>query len=240
MKFAICDDTLEDRERIEAHLLEYAAKTGAAFELSHYESGESLLTALKKTSFKVIFLDIYMLALNGIDTAREIRRFDKEVQIIFITTSPDHAVSSYDVRALHYIMKPVSYSKIEKVLNLCQIETVKTSRQIQVLTGKIMVDIKLVELMYAEMFNKVLTMHTTYGTIETRTSMENFEILLGGEPFLRCHRSFIVNMDFIEEAADEVFVLSDGTNVPISRPARSLSLKTYHEFVFSSMRKKLC
>lgn len=240
MKLAICDDTADDRALIEKHLIEYAAKTESEFGLSFFESGESLLTALKKTSFKVIFLDIYMLALNGIETAREIRKFDKEVQIIFITTSPDHAVSSYDVRALHYLMKPVSYAKLERILNLCRLETVKASKELEVLTGKINTTVKLTDIVYVEMFKKLLTIHTTYGTLESRTSLENFELLLGGTPFLRCHRSFVVNMDFISEAVGEAFMLTTGENVPISRPAKVLSLKMYNEYVFSSMRKKLC
>lgn len=240
MKLAICDDTPSDRQLLENHLSVFAGKTGHDFEIFLYESGEDLLSALKKISFKVIFLDIYMMALNGIDTAREIRRFDKEVQIIFITTSPDHAISSYEVRALHYLMKPVSYSKMEKVLNLCQLEAVKASQQIEVLAGRLMTPLKLAEIVYAEMFNKILTIHTTYGTIETRTSMENFEVMLGGTPFLRCHRSFIVNMDFIEDAEGDAFLLTDKSSIPISRPARALALKTYNEYVFSAMRRNLC
>lgn len=240
MKLAICDDTLEDRKVIEKHLTDYAVKTGMKFELSLFESGESLLTALKKSSYKVIFLDIYMLGLNGIDTAKEIRKFDKEVQLIFITSSPDHAISSYEVRALHYIMKPVSYTKIEKVLNLCQLEAVKAGQQIEVLTGKNFSPIKPTEIVYAEMFKKMLTIHMTYGEIESRTSLENFEVLLGGAPFLRCHRSFVVNMDFITDVVDDAFLLNTKESVPISRPARALSIKTYNEYVFSGMRKKLC
>lgn len=236
MKIAICDDTIIDRQVIEKYLSEFMAKTGTTFDISLFESGEELLSTLKKTSFKVIFLDIYMLKLNGIDTAKEVRKFDKDVQIIFITTSLDHAVSSYDVRALNYIIKPVSYAKIEKVLNLCQIESVKASKELEILTGKNFSRIKLASIMYAEMFKKVLTIHTTYGNIESRTSLENFELLLMGSPFLRCHRSIVVNMDFIEEAEGDEFVLTNGNRVPISRPAKTLSLKTYHEYIFGGMR----
>lgn len=239
MKIAICDDTIIDRQIIEKYLTEYMTKSCVNFDISLFESGEKLLLALKKTSFKVIFLDIYMLKLNGIDTAKEVRKFDKDVQIIFITTSPDHAVSSYDVRALNYIIKPVSYAKIEKVLNLCQLESVKATREIEIITGKNFSRIKLSSIMYAEMFKKVLTIHTTYGEIESRTSLENFELLLMGSPFLRCHRSIVVNMDFIEDADGDEFVLKDGNRVPISRPAKTLSLKTYHEYVFGGMRGRI-
>lgn len=240
MKIAVCDDRLEDRQLIEDHLRAYMAKTGVMFELSFYESGESLLHGLKKTSYKLIFLDIYMLELTGLDTAREIRKFDKDVQIIFITTSVDHAVSSYDVRALYYIIKPVSYSKLEKVLNLCQLEKVKESQEIEVLTGKNLSPVKLKEIVYVEMFKKILTIHTTYGTIESKTTLEKFELLLGGAPFLKCHRSVIVNMDYIEDVEDDAFILGSDESIPISRPAKALALKTYNEYVFSGMRGKLC
>lgn len=240
MNIAICDDMDEDRKIIEGYLLKYMSKTGEKFEIFNYESGESILSAMKKLSFQVIFLDIYMMALNGIETARKIRKFHKEVQIIFVTISPDHAISSYEVRALHYIMKPVSYSKIEKVLNLCKFEAVKAERQIEVLTGKVMTRVNLDQILYVEIFHKVLTIHTAYGEIAARISMENIEALLGGPPFLRCHRSFLVNMDYIEETKVNEFLLSGGRKVPISRPARAFSVKTYQDYIFSSMRKKLC
>lgn len=240
MNIAICDDTLEDRQIIEKYLIDYGAKTGIKFEVFSYESGEDLLIAYKKISFKIIFLDIYLLELTGIDTAKEIRRFDKEVQIIFVTTSTDHAVSSYDVRALHYIVKPTSFSKIEKVLNLCKLEEIKANKQIEVLTGKNFSPIKLTEIIYGEMFKKILTIHTTYGNVESRISLENFELLLGGVPFIRCHRSFIINMDFIKDIEVDRFILNNDEKVPISRSAKVLSVKTYNEYIFSGMRKKLC
>lgn len=163
MKIAICDDTLQDRQTIVRHLADFAAKTGTSLVPNTYESGEALLAALKKTSFELIFLDIYMLALNGIETAHAIRKFDKNVQIIFVTTSPDHAISSYDVRALHYLMKPITYSKLERVLSLCQLESIKASRQIEVSIGNQLIPINLADIIYAEMFKKVLTIHTTHG-----------------------------------------------------------------------------
>lgn len=239
MKIAICDDNQKDRQLINSHLVQYGTKNKLEVERSFYDSGESLLAALKKVSFQVIFLDVYMLELNGIDTAREIRKFDKNVQIIFITTSSEHAVSSYEVRALHYLIKPVSYIKFEKALNLCQFETVKASRQVELLTGKSLSPIKLSEIIYAEMYKKVLTVYTTYGKVESRTSLEGFEQLLGGVPFLRCHRSIIVNMDFITNVKGDDFLINDNEIIPISRPSRVLTLKTYHEYVFSGMREKL-
>lgn len=69
-----------------------------------------------------------------------------------------------------------------------------------------------------KMFRKVLTIHTTNGPLETRISLENFELLLGGTPFLTCHRSFIVNMDYVAEVTGDSFLLTSGDNVPISRP----------------------
>lgn len=240
MKIAICDDTLQDRQTIVRHLADFAAKTGMSLEPNTYESGEALLAALKKTSFELIFLDIYMLALNGIETAHAIRKFDKNVQIIFVTTSPDHAISSYDVRALHYLMKPITYSKLERVLSLCQLESIRASRQIEVSIGNQLIPINLADIIYAEMFKKVLTIHTTHGVMETRTSLENFELLLGGSPFLACHRSFIVNMDYISGTAGETFILLNKECVPISRPAKAVAVKTYNEYVFSGMRQKLC
>lgn len=240
MKIAICDDTEQDRQVIACHLTDFAAKMGLELDLCLYESGEELLDALKKTSFKVIFLDIYMLSLNGIETARTIRKFDKDVQIIFVTTSPDHAIESYDVRALHYMMKPVTYAKLERAINLCQMERIKATRQIEVAVGNRLIPIKLADIFYAEMFKKVLTIHTTHGILETRISLENFELLLGGAPFLACHRSFIVNMDCIAETEADGFMLTNGESVPISRPAKALSIKTYNEYIFSGMRQKLC
>ncbi|MEG2440658.1 MAG: LytTR family DNA-binding domain-containing protein [Acetivibrio sp.] len=240
MKIAICDDNPEDQKILKKYLCHYGLKMEVELELFFCESGENLLRTMKRMSFDIIFMDIYMKGMGGMEAAREIRRFDKQAQIIFVTISPDHAISSYDVKALYYILKPVSYSKIEKVLNLCQFEDRKAEKQIAIQTGKTTMPINTAKILYAEMFNKVLTIHTICGAIESRTSMEKFEIQLGGNPFLRCHRSFLVNMDFIEDIGEDIFLLTNKEEVPISRPVKAFALKTYNEYIFSGMRKKLC
>ena len=81
-------------------------------DIFEYENGETFLTAAKECPFTVVFLDIYMNGSNGIDTAKELRRSDTDCLLIFTTTSTDHALEGFQVRALHYLVKPYSENDI--------------------------------------------------------------------------------------------------------------------------------
>ena len=108
MKIAIVDDISDERTLLRNRLESQFSRRNFHTDIFEYENGETFLTSAKECPFTVVFLDIYMNGSNGIDTAKELRRSDTDCLLIFTTTSTDHALEGFQVRALHYLVKPYS------------------------------------------------------------------------------------------------------------------------------------
>ena len=119
IRIAVCDDNLEFLER-ESELIErWSEQSRIPVEIFRFDNGDALIAKNNSVRMDIIFLDIIMPLQNGIDTARELRQSDPVVKIIFLTSSPEYALESYDVKARGYLLKPVSYDKIREVLDDC-------------------------------------------------------------------------------------------------------------------------
>lgn len=117
LRIAVCDDSPIFLNKTKTYIETWSANTGHAVQIFTYDNGDALIEAHKDCHMDIIFLDIIMPLLNGMDTARELRQHDRAVQIIFLTSSPEFALESYEVRAQGYILKPVSQEKLTKELN---------------------------------------------------------------------------------------------------------------------------
>ena len=117
LRIAVCDDSPIFLNKTKTYIETWSANTGHAVQIFTYDNGDALIEAHKDCHMDIIFLDIIMPLLNGMDTARELRQHDRAVQIIFLTSSPEFALESYEVRAQGYILKPVSQEKLSKELN---------------------------------------------------------------------------------------------------------------------------
>lgn len=117
MNIAICDDEILFTRELSSLLTHWAKKNDFSLTLYPYSNGDDLLTALRTIPVDLIFLDIIMPLLNGIDTAREIRSMGLTVPVIFLTSSREFALDSYDVKAFHYLLKPVNTLKLFSVMD---------------------------------------------------------------------------------------------------------------------------
>ena len=117
MNIAICDDEILFTRELSSLLTHWAEKNDFSLTLYPYSNGDDLLTALRTIPVDLIFLDIIMPLLNGIDTAREIRSMGLTVPVIFLTSSREFALDSYDVKAFHYLLNPVNTLKLFSVMD---------------------------------------------------------------------------------------------------------------------------
>ena len=116
-RIAICDDEILFTRELSSLLTHWAKKNDFSLTLYPYSNGDDLLTALRTIPVDLIFLDIIMPLLNGIDTAKEIRSMGLTVPVIFLTSSREFALDSYDVKAFHYLLKPVNTLKLFSVMD---------------------------------------------------------------------------------------------------------------------------
>lgn len=116
MRIAIVDDLETERAQLKTRLARQLRLCGAEAELLEFESGESFLAAEKEQRFTAAFLDIYMHGMSGMDAAKELRKTDADCLLVFTTTSTDHALEGFQVRALHYLVKPFSEEELSALL----------------------------------------------------------------------------------------------------------------------------
>ena len=117
IRVAVCDDSPEFLQRAVNMVERWSEQSGTPAEIYRFDNGDALLAKNAVTHMDIIFLDIIMPLQNGIDTAKELRQSDNAVKIIFLTSSPEFALDSYEVKAQGYLLKPVTYEKVKETLD---------------------------------------------------------------------------------------------------------------------------
>lgn len=187
------------------------------YEVSKYCSGEELLEANLK-DVDILFLDIKMDNINGMDVARQIRQLGSKMEIIFITSLIDYVQEGYEVKAYRYLLKPINLEELKKHLLTC-IKDIKLNKKNYILiknkanTYKISSN----EITYIEVQKKDMLIHTINKNFEVRYSLEKIEKDLNLDKFVRCHKSFIVNLSYVENIKSNSAILESGEEIPVSR-----------------------
>ena len=232
---AVCEDKESDRCVLCSYIKQFFKEINCPVEIAAYENGRHFLEH-SVDDVKIVFLDIYMPETGGIEVARKIRETDNDMAIIFTTTSLDHGLDGYSVQALQYLVKPVSYPEIENVLNKCVNLFADSMRFIEVLANRLTVRILLKDIRFVEVFKNICLIHTTTETIKSYCSLDEIEQQLCGNPFLRTHRSYIVNMRYIDDVSENDFLLKNGGRVPIRKNANSAVKQAHRDYLFALSR----
>lgn len=236
MNIAIVDDSREDRLRIAKLLERYAAEHSVILNISSYASGEEFFYRDPVCESDILFLDIYMDRMTGMDIAAMIKAAHSPCKIVFTSSSDAFALKSYEVRAFDYILKPVSYERLCGAMDLFSSCVRSASRFIVVKEGRELKKILISDILYADYHNHYMQLHTKSCVVSTYEKFSDFEARISGCPsFLTCYRCLTVNMDHIERINENFFLLKNGEYVPINR-RRSKEIKAqYVSYVFAEM-----
>ncbi|MDR0964171.1 MAG: LytTR family DNA-binding domain-containing protein [Clostridium sp.] len=232
LRIAICEDLEQDQNL----LLSRIRETGIPAHCETFTSGEAFLHKFKAGLYHLVYLDIYMEKLTGMQTAAAIRELDGDVTLAFTTTSRDHAFESNKYRSLLYIEKPVSPEMIAHTLNLAA--ALRDKSKSQVLTIPIdggRIDIKHNDLVFIEVYDHRCILHLWDGRIvsaTTSTSIDDLEALLPTPQFCRTHRSYIVNLDMVKRPNDSDFEMKNGEIAYVTQKERRRIFKQYDEWLF--------
>jgi DNA-binding LytR/AlgR family response regulator len=234
MNVIICEDTKEDAAVLHSHIQKYFKSINCPVNIIAYNNGDSFLEdfeAKKLSNIQIVFLDIYMPGINGINLAKKIRRTNDEIVVVFTTMSDNHALDGFAVSALQYLLKPVDYLQVESTLSKCIKLFADSLRFIAVLSGRLTVKIYLKDIMYIEVFNSTILIHTVSETIKSYLSLSELEKQLEGSTFLRTHRSYVVNMCYINDMDTNNFILKDNTVIPIRRDDKLKIKQIYRDYL---------
>ena len=212
---AICDDDLVDAKYISDLVTGWA--NGRTISLKTYPSAEAFLFQYEAAKdYDVLLLDIEMGAMDGIELAKQVRKSNQSVQIIFITGYPDHMSEGYEVSALHYLLKPVQKDKLFSVLDRA-VENIVRQRKSEVFdTVGGQVKLYLDHILYAEAFLHSTELKTASESYSLNEPISKLEKKLG-DGFVRCHRSYIVNLKWISRISRNELTLDNGICLPLSR-----------------------
>ncbi|QIB68985.1 response regulator transcription factor [Aminipila butyrica] len=230
MNIAICDDSTKDVELICALLQEHFDKNGFIGELHTFSSGEALVKAFAAQPFDVVFLDIYMEGMNGMKTAERLRELNPSFSLVFITTSKDHALDSFSLGTSSYVVKPIKREDIDRAFFKCRDVFLKNGRFIEVMSDRMKRRIPLHKILFMEVYGKEVLVHTSTETIKTSTPLDELEKMTTAS-FLRCHRSYMVNLRYVEAIQLDDFRLRNGSLVPLRQRGRSELRDAYADFV---------
>lgn len=210
LNIAICDDEPIHRRL----LIDYLEKVyyDELYKVLEFSSGEELIENYPE-KLDILLLDIQMRYLNGIETAKKIRIFDTNVNIIFTTAVLDFLQQGYEVRAFRYLLKPIRYNEFSRHLIECKkdiINDLKKNITIKdIIKGNITI-IPINSILYIETESRATLIHTDKETYRTRESIKEFENQLKEHLFYRCHRSYLINLNKVSSInKNSVFIKSD-------------------------------
>lgn len=235
MRIAICDDNLQELDRLSTLLDAYKRETKAAITYKSYSDGVSLLEDARKGSFDFLLLDVMMPLFNGMQIAHEIRAFDETIKIAFLTSSPEFAVESYSVEAFAYLLKPAAAENLFPILNKLLHAAQNTEEGLRIKLQNGFANLLFSRLAYVEVMNRTLCFYLTDGSVkELNAPLSDYEgTLLSRSEFIRVHRSFIVNLFQIQELRTTNILTYTGSTVPISRRLYAQVRKAYVDQLFT-------
>ena len=211
MRIAVCDDEKTFLDKLKKDISDIL--NGSDYELEEFQSGEELLSVYNEQKYDIIFLDIEMKELNGMDTANFIRKLDKKVTIVFLTNYEKFAVKGYEVGAFRYVLKdqPVQMYKqqLEDIINFvrCLHSDIAVNSN-----GKIQ-KISAADIIYIDIFDHTVNLHTVNTNIEFKGRIGDIEKQVSGLNFVKIDRSCLINEKIRSISGQQITL--DGTEQPI-------------------------
>ena len=230
MRVAVVDDELVMTDQIASYLSRFSQENGIEMDAQLYEDPVAFLESYEQ-DMDLVRLDVEMPRMDGITLAKEIRKIDTHVMLMFITNMAQYALNGYEVEAVDYVIKPIGYQdfamKMKKVLRYLGREV---DRQVLLQTVQGMQPVRIAELLYVEVFRHYLHYHTADAVYEARGSMKEAEQQLKQYHFARCSQSYLVNLAHVEAIRGND-VICQSQQLPISRNKKAEFIEQFTRYV---------
>ncbi len=214
MRVAICDD-----ENMQLSMTKTSLETAYKsldLVVDTYNSGVRLLNAVDNVYYDLIILDIEMPGLNGIDTAKKLRKIEDKTAIVFLTSHVEYALEGYEVNALRYLTKPANTEKLSEIITYL-LEQKKKDKRILLRNSEDVELICVADIYYMEAQNQMMRVVTDKGEYWNRYNLGDYETELGAYGFFRIHRGYLINLGHVLRLTGREIVMDDNVSLPVSR-----------------------
>lgn len=235
MRIALVDDEQSQRDMLKSYLSRFSEEGGEKFDVDEFPSGDALL-ANYRLIYDIIFLDVDMPGTNGVSAARRVRELDRSVAILFITNMAQYAINGYEVEALDYIIKPIGYYDFAmKFRRAVSRAARRRDRELLLDTAEGKVLVRVADVAYVETMGHYLIYHAVgkdapLRELRVRGNMKDQEQLLRPYNFCQVHKSFLVNLEYVEEIGGNTLTAAD-TVLPVGRTYKDRLVQEYLRFV---------
>lgn len=216
-QIAVCDDEEEQGGVVGALILKWSRLSGHACQVRFYSSAEAFLFEYQEDkSFDILLLDIEMKEISGVELAKRIRRENRRMEIIFLTSHFEFIAEGYEVDALHYLMKPVPEDKLMDVLSKAADRLAVQPSSLVILCGGETLRLYEEDILYVEAFLHYISIHTKEGEYKIKESISAFAEKLSAD-FYRIHRSYLASLKHIRRISRTSVTMEDQKELPLSR-----------------------
>ena len=211
----ICDDLPEERGNLIRLLRHCEQEKGLELDLETAADGTELLAMWRPGRWDLVLLDIFMPQLDGIETARRLRKVDARCEIVFATTSRSHGMEGYELHAMDYLTKPISQADVDGMMDWFLRQRAEKRNELIVRTPLGEETLQVQEILYIESRGHACDIHLPGRCLSVRKSIEELSAGLD-DAFFRCHKSFLLNLAHVAEIGKNQFLMDNGESVPIS------------------------
>lgn len=229
-RIAIVEDNPEESKQLSTFFERFGEEQGDRFLLDHFPSAEAFLNKYRPV-YDIVFMDIQLAALNGMDAAVRLREIDKDVMLVFVTNMVQFAVKGYEVRAFDFMVKPLNFPVFSMKLQRMLTElNVRTEQELMIPVANQLIRISASRLKYIEVSGHKLIFHTADRDITAYSSLKSVESELDSRVFVRCNSGYLVNLKYVRAVKDYT-VLVDQDELPISRPKRKAFVQALGDYL---------
>ena len=227
---AVVEDDPGEAGVLRSHFERYGAESGEEFDIRWFPDGGSFLNNYQPI-YDLVFMDIDLPGINGLDTAQCLRQADRSVALVFVTNLARYAAKGYAVDAMDFLLKPVSYANftitVQRALLRCR-HGHQPDLLINIPDGVYRISVSRIK--YIEVINHTLVYHTTEGDVTSAGNLKEVESRLDCRQFVRCNRCYLVNLAFVRAVRGHTLVL-DMDELQISRPKRAALLEALNNYL---------
>ncbi|MCI9458901.1 MAG: response regulator transcription factor [Clostridia bacterium] len=229
MNIAVVEDDFSAADNLTTCFNKYGETSGIEFNVMHFTDAESFLSSYRPALYSMVFMDIELPGMTGLDAAKQLRAKDSVVVLIFLTKMAQYAQKGYEVEALDFMVKPLRYAdfclKIKKAINVAQM---RETRSVMIPTGSGFTCLSTDKIIYVEVMGHQLKFQLVDGVVEVRGTLSDMEQRLGGSGFLRCSNCYLVNAGFVNSVNGYDLDVG-GYMLKISHPKRKRFMKALTE-----------